>query len=537
MERFLDLSIDLMAISDLSTEILVASRSFSRMGWQVDEVVGRRVTDLIHPEDLPRAQDELTSILDGGEAVAVTVRLCGGDGEYRWVQGNAMADLERQRIYFTAADITEHKALEEQLRERVQLEELVASVIAGLIGSDLTDHAEVADEVERALGRIASALGADGAYFLRDARRQDDAVFVEWALGRSGRRNDGRVALSPSAQAWWAQVMAGGSPAFIEDVAALGAEASDVAEVLRATGVQAIVLVPLQAQRRFSGFIGLVSATPRGFSDDVAALLRVAGESFMGALRQADSTIALLDARRELEHRNADLERSNEDLERFAYAAAHDLKAPLTRIEMALSASPNASDPGDELLGIARRGASRMRQLIEDLLSYAAVSVDSTSPPGKVDLDAVLSEVLADLAPAVEGGRIDLQRSPLPTVPGHEALLGQLFQNLIGNSVKFTREATSPVIRIDADFDDSGVTLKIVDNGIGIAADRRDEVFGVFTRLQSDERYAGSGIGLATCAKVVAHHGGRIWVEDGIDGGTAMHVWLPTIVERRHSAV
>lgn len=351
MERFLDLSVDLMAISDLSTEILVASRSFSRMGWDVDAVVGQRVLDLIHPDDLPRALDELARILDGGEAVRVTLRLRGGDGGYRWVQGNAIADLERERIYFTAADITERKALEDEL----------------------------------------------------------------------------------------------------------------------------------------------------------------------------------LSARRELERRNADLERSNEELERFAYAAAHDLKAPLARIEMALAASPGAPGSGTDLLDIARRAASRMSQLIEDLLSYAAVSLGTESSATEVDLDSLLTEVLSDLGPAIEAGGIQVQREPLPSIVGHEVLLGQLLQNLIGNSAKFTRDGVLPELRIGADLDDCGVTLHIIDNGIGIDPDQREAVFGVFTRLHSDDRYAGSGIGLATCAKVVAHHGGRIWADDGIDGGTAIHVWLPAI--------
>jgi signal transduction histidine kinase len=120
-----------------------------------------------------------------------------------------------------------------------------------------------------------------------------------------------------------------------------------------------------------------------------------------------------------------------------------------------------------------------------------------------------------------------VERSPLPAVVGHPALLSQLLQNLVTNAVKFRRRDVEPVVRISGGRDDGGVTIVVADNGIGVPPERRTDVFGVFTRLNHDEASPGSGIGLATCAKVVHHHGGRISVEDGIDGGAAVHVWLP----------
>lgn len=526
MERFLDLSLDLMAISDLDTRILVASASFSRIGWDREAVLGQRVMDLIHPEDLGLAGEKLAGLLEGREAAAVTLRLRGGDGAYRWVQGNAMIDLGIERIYFTGADITPRKELEDQLLERVRLEELVATVAAGLLGAEVLEPPEVDDAIEDALGRIAAALGADGAYFLRDAKRRRDVVFVEWAADRPGRRDADRIPPSDAARRWWSTRLADGHPLFVEDVTALGPEAAEAGEVLLGMGVRSLVLVPLHQHRFFNGFIGLVTSTPHRFSDDVPALLRVAGESFMGVLRQADATTALIDARRELEQRNADLERSNEDLERFAYAAAHDLKAPLARIEMALAATPDDPTATEELLDIARRASVRMRRLIEDLLTYASVGVGPRVST-RVDLDEVLTEVLNDVAPAIEAAGIRVERAPLPPVPGVRPLLGQLLQNLVSNSVKFARSDVDSVVRIEGRSSDDGVTLSVIDNGIGIDSSQRSEVFGVFTRLQSDDRYPGSGIGLATCAKVVSHHGGRIWLSDGIDGGCSVNVWLP----------
>lgn len=524
IRRFLDLSVDLLAVSDLSSEIIEVSNSWARLGWRPDEVVGQRLLDLIHPEDLPMALAELASIVDGNEAVGVDIRIRAKDGTYRWIQGNAIADLPAERIYMTGADIDDRKALEEQLRAQVRLEELVASVAAGMIGAAPEG---VDAQIERGLGRLAAALGADGGYFLRDGRHPEDVVFVEWSASGRGRRDADRVPLSAQAQRWWEDRLAGGLPLHIIDVRDLGADAAEVAESLAGLDVRSLLLVPLPHHRRYSGFVGLFTThDPTTFPDHVAPLLRVAGECFMAALAQVDAGLALLDARRELEHRNEALERSNEELERFAYAAAHDLKAPLARIEMALTATRSGADGTSELLDIAHRGANRMRQLIEDLLDYAGVH-SRAGQVERVDLDVALTEVLDDLATLMSSSRVRVERDPLPVVVGHRTLLRQLLQNVLTNAVKFRSEQRDALVRVESEVAPEGVTLRILDNGVGIPADQREEVFGMFTRLHGDDRVPGSGIGLATCAKVVSHHGGRIWIEDGIDGGSSVHVWLP----------
>lgn len=527
LRRFLDMSIDLLAVLDLDTTILEVSRSWQRtLKWAPHQVVGRSLLELFHPDDMPRIEAELASVLEGGDAVAVVVRVVGGDGEYRWVQGNARSDLEAGRIYVTAADIGDRMRLEEALRHQLELEELVASIASRLIG---TDPAQVPAEIERAIGELAQALGADRGHFLRGSRRPEEATYVEWLDPSTGQRSHAPAA-DVSVQRWWRDKLRSGRLIRLEDLDELEDEAPLVVQALREDGVQSVVVVPLPVHRRFWGFLALVAIQDQvHFSDDATALLRLAGECFMTALSRVDDSRALLDARRELEHRNDDLERSNEELERFAFAAAHDLKAPLARIEMALSAAGAdlADQPGTSpLLGVARRAAARMGQLIEDLLAFAAVgpTAGATEP---VDLDALLGEVLGDLEPILSSQGATVERSALPTVVGHRTLLGQLLQNLLTNALKFTRSDVAPVVRVDGRADAEGVTIAVRDNGIGIAPEHRSDVFGVFTRLNPTETFGGSGIGLATCAKVVGHHDGRIWIEDGIDGGTSVLVWLP----------
>jgi len=523
VRRFLDMSLDLLGICDLETRLVEVSDSWERMlGWSRSELLGTPLLDYFHPDDLPRIEGELAALLQGLDAPGVTTRVRCRDGSYRWVLGNARSDLANERIYVTAADITDRKGLEEALVRQVELEQLVVSITARFVGTE-ADGME--DEIVRGMGELATALGADRAHFLRGNRSLDNVSYFEWLHPDTGQR---RQEIDPMVTEWWFDTMRAGTTLRLDDVLELADEVPEVVASMKDEGIRSLLHVPLPFKRSTWGFLALVTLDrPLGLDDDALALLQLAGESFMSALARADDGLALLNARRELEHRNDELERSNEELERFAYAAAHDLKAPLARIEMALAATPRPEGDAGLLVDVARRGASRMRQLIEDLLTFSAVGRSGTTAE-EVDLDELLAQVLADLAPTIDATGAEVHREPLPTAWGHRSLLGQVLQNLVGNSLKFVRDDVVPRIDIIGSQDASGTTIRVTDNGIGVDATRRHEVFGVFTRLNADDQYPGSGIGLATCAKVVTHHGGHIHLEDGLDGGVSVVVWLPS---------
>ncbi len=522
VRRFLDMSIDLLGICDLQTNVLEVSDSWERtLGWTRSELIGSPLIEYFHPDDLPRIESELAGLLLGGDAVAVVVRVRAKDGTYRWVQGNARSDLDAERIYVTAADITERKVLEDTLRRQIELETLVVAITARFVG---TDSLGMEQEIEWGLGELATALGADRAHFLRGNQALDRVSYFEWLHPERGQQP---LEIPPLLQEWWFTTMRSGVTLQLDDVTILADEYPEVIALLEEQRIRSLLHVPLPFQRSTWGFVTLVTIDrPLGMDDDLLALVQLAGESFMTALARADDGAALLDARSELEHRNAELERSNEELERFAYAASHDLKAPLARIEMALAATPDPDGDAGRLMDVARRGAGRMRQLIEDLLTFASVGTGSGTVD-EVDLDDVLSQVLADLAPTIAATGATVTRHRLPPAWGHRSLLGQLLQNLVGNALKFVREDVPSVVDVSGTSDDQGVEIRVADNGIGIEPAKRTEVFGVFTRLNADEHFPGSGIGLATCAKVAAHHGGQIWLEDGIDGGITVVVRLP----------
>jgi len=522
IRRFLDLSLDLLGICDLETRLLEVSYSWERVtGWSRGELLGTHLLDYFHPDDMPRITVELAAVLEGHDAPGVLARVRCRDGTYRWVQGNARPDLPSSRIYVTAADITERMALEAALVRRVELEEVIVSITSRFVG---TDADGMPAEIERGMGELAEALGADRAHFLRGNRTLDNVSYFEWLHPTTGQR---RQELDPAVTEWWFETMRAGTTLQLDDVIELGDQEPAVVASMKADGIRSLVHVPLPFMRGTWGFLALVTLDrPLGLGDDVLALLRLAGESFMSALARADDSLALLDARRELEHRNEELERSNEELERFAYAAAHDLKAPLARIEMALSAAPRPEGDAGVLVDVARRGAARMRQLIEDLLAFSSVG-RSASDAEEVDLDDLLVQVLADFEGAIAASGAVVAYEPLPTAWGHRGLLGQVLQNVVGNSLKFVREGTAPRVEISGSRDERGTTIRLADNGIGVEPAKREEVFGVFTRLHAADQYPGSGIGLATCAKIVASHGGHIAIEDGLDGGITIVIWLP----------
>lgn len=222
-----------------------------------------------------------------------------------------------------------------------------------------------------------------------------------------------------------------------------------------------------------------------------------------------------------------ELERSNADLEQFAHVAAHDLKAPLGGIRGMLESlkvltADRLGEDAAELVDRAVAGTSRMNHLIEDLLSYASLGAGPAHPE-VVDLNDILRSVVETLEHEIETLDATVEIEPMPTVTGDATQLRQLFQNLVGNGLKFHRPDVPPVVRVWSEQivpDGNRFRFHVRDNGIGIPAHERLRVFDVFSRLHGRESYPGTGVGLAICKRVVEHHGGEISVEETDGPGT-----------------
>jgi PAS domain S-box-containing protein len=229
-----------------------------------------------------------------------------------------------------------------------------------------------------------------------------------------------------------------------------------------------------------------------------------------------------------------ELERSNRELEQFAYVASHDLQEPLRMISsytqlLARRYEDQLDDKAKKYIDYAVDGAVRMQRLINDLLAYSRVSTQGKTLK-EIDSHAALGEAIRNLANTIEENRATVINDDLPTVRADATQLGQLFQNLIGNAIKF-RGADLPRIRISAC--DLGLEWRfaVVDNGIGVDEQYAEKVFVIFQRLHTRQEYPGTGIGLAICKRIVERHGGRIWFESEPGKGSTFYFTLPKLKE------
>jgi light-regulated signal transduction histidine kinase (bacteriophytochrome) len=235
-----------------------------------------------------------------------------------------------------------------------------------------------------------------------------------------------------------------------------------------------------------------------------------------------------------LEVLNRELERSNRDFEEFTQTVAHDLQEPLRKI--VTFGEFLAEDLGDRLpesarqhLGRMQGAAVRMQGFIRHLLELARVGTQGRTPI-EVAAAVVVEKVLETLSERVqESGAEIVVAADLPRVLADPVQLEQVFQNLLGNALKFRSSERAPKVRISATREGGQVTFAVSDNGIGIEERFFERVFGMFQRLHSRERYEGAGVGLALCAKIVRRHGGSIWVESEVGNGSTFFFTLPAV--------
>jgi len=240
-------------------------------------------------------------------------------------------------------------------------------------------------------------------------------------------------------------------------------------------------------------------------------------------------------AERELERHARELERSNRELDAFAAIASHDLSAPLVTISGFLALlderfGERVDPEATEFIRYAQSGAERMQRLIADLLEYSRVGRAAIAPD-EVDLTALTRETLAGLRAAIEEAGAEIVIDPLPVVRADPRALGRVLQNLVSNAVKFAGDVR-PVVHVTARPLDHGWEIAVIDNGVGVDPQEREQIFKMFHR-PGVGGVAGTGLGLAICERIVQRHGGRIWVDAAAGGGSAFRFTLPQADEPR----
>jgi hypothetical protein len=300
--------------------------------------------------------------------------------------------------------------------------------------------------------------------------------------------------------------------------------------ILRRWVTSPLALVASDARMVTSGDLGHTISSPEPSEIlELATDIEAMRQQIVEELREAEA------ARAELDERNEDLRRSNQELEQFAYVASHDLQEPLRKVTSFVQLlqqryEGNLDERADQYIAFAVDGATRMQQLISDLLAFSRVGRD-TERFEVVPMADCLRAALDNLEPSMTecSARVDV--ALLPDVWGDRALLISLWQNLIANAVKFHAEDAAAEILIDAvlDPEQREWQFSIADNGIGIEPRFAEKIFLIFQRLHGRNRYPGTGIGLALCQKIVDFHGGRIWLDTTYQGGARICFTLPVV--------
>jgi signal transduction histidine kinase len=251
------------------------------------------------------------------------------------------------------------------------------------------------------------------------------------------------------------------------------------------------------------------------------------------------AALTLADVRREaqaeLRKRETELRRANEELEQFAYSASHDLKEPLRMVTaysqlLSRRSSPKLDAQEKEFLARVLQGAQRMDTLLADLLRYARAASEPELSDKAVELNSVFERALGNLQAAIEESRAQISCGPLPALFVEPIRLQQVFQNLVGNAIKYRRQEKRVCVKLSARREDSEWIFSVEDNGLGIEPQYQRQIFGLFKRLHNDG-LSGSGLGLAICQRTVEHYRGRIWVESKPGDGATFFFALPAALE------
>lgn len=244
-----------------------------------------------------------------------------------------------------------------------------------------------------------------------------------------------------------------------------------------------------------------------------------------------DSEVRMQSLNNSLTQQARELADSNAELERFAYVASHDLQEPLRMVNGFLNLikqrySKSFDEIGVQYIDFAVNGANRMKQLIVDLLNYSRVGTDKSAVES-VNLNDVMDELAPLFSKDVQELNAVFDIELLPTIPAFKSQMLQLFQNLIGNALKYRKEYIAPHVKITCREESNAYLIAVTDNGIGMEQQYLDRIFIIFQRLHGKEEYSGTGIGLAICKKIVDRHGGKIWATSELGVGSTFHIRLP----------
>ena len=568
-------------------------------GYNENELLGKYSLDLVHPEDRNMVRENAVKMLKGERSSQYEYRTISKNGANKWIAETVVPIqyLDRRAVLGNFMDITDHKQMEEALREsrnrHLDMVNLLPQIVFELDEKGNLTFANrqgtlafgyTLEDIKKGLNALQLVVPEDQEKARETIQRVlngERSEGIEFRiLRKDGNTFPAITYLAPIVHEGRAMGLRG----IIVDIT----ERKQMEERLRESRGRFIDLVNFLPQTIFEldergnltfgnrratlAFGYTLEDVRKGLNgdqlfipedqdrvkanrekilngEDLGGLeytaLRKDGSTFPAILyysriTRGDKTVGLRGVliditerkrmEEELKQTLNELQRSNAELEQFAYVASHDLQEPLRMVAsytqlLARRYQGKLDADADDFIAYAVGGANRMQKLINDLLAYSRVSTRG-KPFELTDCEAIVDEAVSNLQMAIGESDAVITRHHLPTVMADPTQLVQLFQNLIGNAIKF-RKGHAPEIHIGAEQSDGMWSFSVRDNGIGIDPQYADRIFLVFQRLHSNADYRGTGIGLAICKKIVERHGGRIWVEPNESEGSTFYFTIP----------
>jgi PAS domain S-box-containing protein len=547
-------------------------------GTKPGTIGGSEWDHLYHPADLAKASKAWRSSLKTGEPFEIEFRLFHAPSDsYRWVIGRALPHFDSQgsiiKWYGTCTDIDEHKRISEQ-------QSFLADVSKEL-ASTLDRHKMLTNITKRSIPVISDWCSVD----LYSEERGFEQISVAHVnpkkvkLATDYRKHN---PLHIDDDSGIPRMLKTGQPEFYPKITPEMIEQAvtdkERLEFMQSLNLYSIMVVPLKNGKKTIGGLTFVSSDSGRYFDEkdfrmaqeVAARvslsltnaklyddsvadsrhrrelekqLRLEKRTLESRVKERTQQLQLTNqglrdeiirrqtAERELNAYSHELSRSNQELEDFAYVASHDLQEPLRKIQAFgnLLLSEYGDSLGIEGVDYLQRmhsAASRMSTLIADLLTFSRVTRKKPVTQ-QVDLNETVRDVTSDLETRIKDTKAAVSIGKLPTIEADPTHMRQLFQNLIGNAVKFHRPDVTPVVTVKSKVKNDGYEMTVTDNGVGFDEKYLDRIFAVFQRLNERSSYEGTGIGLAVCRKIVERYGGTITATSVKGKGSTFIVWMP----------
>ncbi|AUB36926.1 GAF domain-like [Nostoc flagelliforme CCNUN1] len=527
-----------------TNEVFFSTRWKEMLGYKDHEVSNgwNEWTELIHPDE----RDWVLQAFQDHFAKKIPFYVCEyrvqcQDGSYKWIldRGQALWDASGDivRMVGSYTDITDRKQADEELKRQNLRSQLFAEITL-----KIRESLQIDEILQTTVTEVQKLLQADRVLIFQiepdgSGTVVQEAVLPGWPVIL------GRNIFDPCFKEEYIERYRQGRVSAMEDVETAHIQLCH-REFLQQFAIKANLVVPIMVREGIWGLLlAHQCAAPRRWNNFETELLKQLANQIGIALSQAQ----LLEKETQ---QSQELARSNAELEQFAYVASHDLQEPLRMVTSYLQLlerryKSQLDANADQFINYAVDGARRMQTLINDLLNYSRVSTRG-QPFISVNCSIVLEQAIANLQIAIEDSKAIVTHDPLPEVMADATQLIQVFQNLIGNAIKFCRHQ-QPRIHIGVakpDANPDGESLNVIpsvdewlfwvrDNGIGLESQYTERIFIIFQRLHGRDKYPGTGIGLAICKKIIERHGGRIWVESKLGEGSTFYFTIPNRAGKR----